>query len=76
MAKIVMVCYRDNYLEQGIIKKIELFSKKLIPDNIEPSKTKIIKNNGIIFGIFNPNDSYTLKENRSVYLGGYYLVGA
>jgi hypothetical protein len=69
MAKIVMVCYRKKHQESELIRKIKLLSNKLIPDNINPTQTKVIKNDNIIFGIYNPNDSFTLKDNRSVYLG-------
>ena len=69
MAKIIMVCYKNEYQRSRIIKKIGLLSGKLIPDLIKPKQTKIINKGKIIFGIFNPNDYCMVKEDRSVYLG-------
>lgn len=63
-----MVCCRKEQ-QAGLNKKIELLSDKLIPENIKSAETKIIKNNSITFGIFNFNDSVTIKEDRSVCLG-------
>jgi len=68
MSKILFACIRNSQNTSFSLKNFELLSKRLEPDNISFHPPKIIKNNGVIIGIFNPNDSIRIHE-MSVCLG-------
>ncbi len=68
MSKIIYVCLNNYKYGSSLKKDLELISNEIMPDNITASQPKIIDNEGIIFGIFNPNDSILMKNN-SVCLG-------
>lgn len=68
MSKIIFICYRNvkhNIYFPGDIKNI---SNRIMPDNISPSAPLIINKNGILIGIFNPNNSLQIK-NTSICTG-------
>ena len=69
MSKIVYVCYKNPELRDTILSDILRISDRISPDNITPAPTKILEQDGIIYGIINPVD-VTKEENGSVLLGG------
>lgn len=68
MSKIIYTCLNNQKLASSFKRNLELISDKIMPDNITALPPKIVKDKGIIFGIFNPNDLILLKDN-SVCLG-------
>jgi hypothetical protein len=68
MAKIVYVCVRGNYTGPGLERNFNTMSAHLTPDNITPKPPTIVSEEGVSFGIFNPNDCVLVRET-SVCLG-------
>lgn len=68
MSKIVFLCFRnctDKSITPGYFTKL---SERLMPDNISANPPTVIKQNGILLGILNPNSSLPIK-NTSVCAG-------
>ena len=68
MSKILFLCFRNSKQLYHFNKKIEILSKRLIPDNITPRPPLVINDRGIVIGIFSPSGSLKIK-NASVCLG-------
>jgi len=69
MSKLVYVCYKNPEQLSSIKSGINNASKRILPDNITPNKTRIVEANGLIYAIFNPVASIT-EQNGCVLLGG------
>lgn len=68
MSKIVFICFKDSKQNPYSNRDIEILSRRLLPDNITHPSPKIIKDDGILIGIFNPSDTLPI-HNTSVCMG-------
>lgn len=68
MAKVIYICLNNHKWSSLFERNLELLSNKIMPDNINALPTKMVNKEGIIFGIFNFNESIIIK-NSSVCLG-------
>ncbi len=62
MAKILLICFREQNIPTEEVTKIKKLCDSLNPDNVKPIKTKVIENNGILLGISNPVESINVNE--------------
>ena len=57
MAIVVLLCLRDDTIGQGYQRSVELLADRLLPDNIVANPAMVVRKNGVLLGILNPNDS-------------------
>jgi hypothetical protein len=72
MAIVVLLCLRDNTIGHDYQKSVELLADRLLPDNIVPTPPLVVRKNGALLGILNPNES-VLHHGCSACVGN--LVG-
>lgn len=63
MAKILLICFRDKNIDSEKVQRIKNICESLNPDNIQPIETKVVRNNGVLFGVSNPVDSISINES-------------
>jgi hypothetical protein len=68
MSKVIYMCLNDCKWNSILKRGLDILSNKLMPDNITALPPKIVDDQGIVFGIFNPNASILVKDS-SVCLG-------
>ena len=68
MAKIVLLCFRNRENRLSYISGLNTLSKRLNPDNISWPDPLMIKDNGLLIGVFNPSEILPIK-NKSVCMG-------
>lgn len=68
MAKIIYLCLRDPESMTDFPERIELLSRRLVPDNIKPNPPIILKNQGIWIGVINPTTKF-LTHGTSICIG-------
>lgn len=71
MSKIVYLCAKHGVNLPFSGKDMERVLSRLAPDNIVPAAPRIIQDQGILIGIFNPVDSLPVKGS-SVCLGAFF----
>ena len=68
MAKAVYLCVRNHDHILQIKKKVEIATKRLVPDNIPEASCKIVENGNVIYGIANFSDVIA-EHNGSICMG-------
>ena len=68
MSKVVLVCSRDPRDGPRIQKLLERLHTELIPDNIQPNETRVVRSGDASIAVINPV-SVSSTHNCSVLLG-------
>ncbi|MGH9810374.1 MAG: hypothetical protein ACRD9W_24525, partial [Terriglobia bacterium] len=68
MAKLICVCPRQIESHPTLEARIRAACNSLAPDNINPAPPTLVQHDGVVLGIFNPNESIS-RLNVSVCLG-------
>jgi hypothetical protein len=68
MSKVIYICLNDCKWNSTSKPDFDIISNKIMPDNITALPPKIVYDQGIIFGIFNPSASLLIKGS-SICLG-------
>jgi hypothetical protein len=64
----VLVCFRNPKDDVWYRLWLDVLAERLVPGNISPSPTRIIKNEGILIGLISPNETVLINKS-SVCLG-------
>jgi hypothetical protein len=68
MAKIVYVCHRGTELPYDFLDAVQMISRRIIPDNIEPAAPIVHLEHGIYIGAINPT-APLLRKDAGICLG-------